>query len=342
MDTFVKWTDEEWQAVAKRARAIKDSRPDMSWQQIVPVCQDDITPERRRFTINKLSGLKQMFDILDLDENGNVKPPPPPPPPPTPEPIVPPPVASPSPAPKLSEAPIDALVTEILSRGASMKALAEEVVVTKVVIENSLIAHKEQMEVLSQRVDGMERTVLELDERVMTVLNRCERINLDYTELTKLNTILHEALMACDQEALMKVANQTATGGVQLMQAEMQKGTLTHDGHLNPPKVQRVAPVRFLVVGPLPKDVTRIKERLPRSLNVEIILGENNDQIKLPANIDYCVVSGHADFTRRWQTCRDAYGQSKVHRMENGSIGTFANQIEVLASLHHKQHVKAA
>lgn len=340
MDTYVKWTDEEWAALAKRAAALKAAKPDMSWTQIVPVCQDDIAPERRRFSINKLSGLKPMFDILDLDEQGNVKPPPPPPPPPEPEPapvVATPPFANPA----LSETPLDALVTEILNRGASLKTLAEDAVNTRKAIADDLAKHNDQMALLSKRVDEMETLVLKIDDRMTEVLTRCERINADYAEMMKLDKVIRDALMQCSPDALEKVSRQTAIGGLQLIEREVRAGTLTPNGHLNTPKPQRIAAIRFLLVGPLQKDISRIKERLPRSLNVELIFGENSDHMKLPANIDYCIISGHADYTRRWQTCRDTYGQSKVHRMENGSIGTFANQIEVLASLHHKHHPQA-
>jgi len=345
MDTFVKWTDEEWQAVAKRATALKDSRPDLSWMQIAVVCQDDIAPDRRRFSFNKLVALKPMFDILGLDHEGNVPlPPPPPPPPPEPEPVVvTPPFATPPPAPsKLSDVPIDALVVEILTRGASVKALAEDVVATRKAIEEGMTKHIERMTLLDKRVDAMEELVLKVDDRMTDVLNRCERINSDYAEMAKLSKIIHDALMACAPNVVKEVSRRTAMGGLELVESEIRNGTLTHEGHLNAPKAQRIAALRFLLVGPMQKDIARIKERLPRSLNVDLIFGENSDHIKLPANIDYCVVSGHADYTRRWQTCRDFYGQSKVHRMENGSIGTFSNQIEILASLHGKNHVKAA
>jgi len=344
MDTCIKWTDEEWQAIAKRARALKDSRPDLSWMQLVLVCQDDIAPERRRFSFNKLIALKPMFDILGLDHEGNV--PPPPPPPPLPEPvIVSPPFALPTPPPaptNLSGVPVDALVTEILNRGASVKALAEDVVVTRKIIEEGMAAHIDRMALLDKRVDAMEELVLKVDDRMTDVLNRCERINADYTEMAKLSKVIRDALQACAPNVLTEVSRRTALGGLELIQTEMRNGTMDRNGDLNVPKAQRIAALRFLVVGPMQKDIARIKERLPRSLNVDLVFGENSDHIKLPANIDYCIISGHADYTRRWQTCRDFYGQSKVHRMENGSIGTFASQIEVLASLHTKQHAKAA
>lgn len=342
METYVKWTDEEWQAIAKRARALKDNRPDLSWMQIAVITQDDIAPERRRFSFNKLSALKPMFDILGLDQEGNV--PPPPPPPPAPEPVViSPPFALSAPTPaKLSEIPTDALVTEILNRGASVKALAEDVVATRKVIEDGMAKHIERMTLLDKRVDAMEELVLKVDDRMTDVLNRCERINADYAEMMKLSKVIRDAMMQCSPDVLTEVARRTAVGGLELIGTEMRNGVLNSNGELTIHKAQRLAALRFMLIGPMQKDIARIKERLPRSLNVELIFGENSDHIKLPANIDYCIISGHADFTRRWQTCRDHYGQSKVHRMENGSIGTFANQIETLASLHHKQHAKAA
>ena len=88
--------------------------------------------------------------------------------------------------------------------------------------------------------------------------------------------------------------------------------------------------VRFLVMGPSEVEMRRIHERLPRSYDVELVLGENQPHIKLPANVDYALVSGHNDYTRRWQDCRATYGVERVVRLSNGSIGAFVNKIQEL------------
>jgi hypothetical protein len=308
MDTYVKWTDEEWAALAKRAAALKAAKPDMSWTQIVPVCQDDIPPERRRFTINKLSGLKPMFDILGLDEQGNVKPPPPPPPEPKPEPQ---PAAVSTATPPfnptgLANVPIEALVAEILSRGAALKENLDGLVNTKAAIMEVLEANKVKLDTFLKRVDEVEAYVLQCMEGM-------DAIKAD-----------NERTMAFDRrmEEAMRMAGMLPKSPAKLED-------ILPPVPPAPPENKRIAPVRILVVGLLEKELPRIKERLPRHLNVDLIHGENSDSINLPTNIHYAVVSGHNDCLRRWQTVLAHYGD-KAHRMPNGAIGSFVHAIENL------------
>jgi hypothetical protein len=60
---------------------------------------------------------------------------------------------------------------------------------------------------------------------------------------------------------------------------------------------------------------------------VELIYGENSEAAAMPANVHYCIVSGHHDWHRRWNTAKDKYG-AKAIRVANGSIGAFTHQIE--------------
>jgi hypothetical protein len=179
MDTYVKWTDEEWAALAKRAAALKAAKPDMSWTQIVPVCQDDIAPERRRFTINKLSGLKPMFDILDLDEHGNPKPPPPPPPEPEPElPPAPTTVANPPFSTSLKDVPIDLLISEIFARGTTLKQDMEALAKMEASIKAALTENNAKVDLTLKRIDEVEALVLKS-------MDDMEHVNATYTRMLK-------------------------------------------------------------------------------------------------------------------------------------------------------------
>lgn len=325
MDTYVKWTDEEWAALAKRAAALKAAKPDMSWSQIVPVCQDDIAPERRRFTINKLSGLRPMFDILDLDEHGNPKPPPPPPPPPTPEPEAVKTEATSSTAtppfnpPSLAHLPIEVLIAEVFSRGAGLKAQLDGLTDTKTAITALLEENKVKIDTFLKRVDEVEGYVLQCMEGM-------DKINATYDNMLKASAEITEemrraGLFGPDSKVKLQPFNPTDP-----VQSKGMNGGPTHE------PAQRIMPTRVLIVGPLEKELPRIKERLPRSLNIELLHGENADHIKLPTNIHYALVSGHNDCSRRWATIRAHYGD-KAHRMANGSIGTFVHAIEELCVL---------
>lgn len=313
MDNYTKWTDEEWASVAKRAAALKASRPDMSWTQIVPVCQDDIAPERRRFSINKLSGLKQMFDILDLDEQGNPKPPPPPPPPAEPEPQPEAAVASLTPpfaVSKLSDVPMEQLIAEVFSRASVLKEQVDLVLNTKTAILGVLEENKVKLDAFMKRVDDVEAYTLQCMEGM-------DKINATYQSMI---------------EADKKMVDLMRQAGLMPKGPARMEDILGQGIEEKQDKTPRIMPTRVLVVGLLQKEMTRIKERLPRHLNIELIHGENSEHVVLPANISFALVSGHADCTRRWQTILAHYGD-KAHRMANGSIGTFVHAIEELCAL---------
>lgn len=349
----IQWTEEEWAKVASRAKALKEAKPDMSWQNIVVVCQDEIRPERRRFYFNKLSSLKPMFDILDLDDMGNAKPPPPPPePPPLPEPL-PEPVSAPAvPAAvqaqtPLSAVPVEALVAELMSRGATMKALADQAVAANAEVQAAIKHNNQVLEGYAARVDSVEKMIMEALEAIDAVNGLEARLDTrykfvgdNYREIKDLNgkLLLAFAKVARDDpkmDGVMEVICDEADKAEARAASPLGKGEpLAH----TPPKL---APIRFLLIGPFPKDITRIKERLPRTLNVDLIYGENNDSCKYPSNIHYCLVSGHPDALRRWQTALHTYGSDKAFRMENGSIGTFAHRIQTLCATngHHTNGV---
>jgi len=309
MDTYVKWTDEEWAALAKRAAALKAAKPDMSWTQIVPVCQDDIAPERRRFTINKLSGLKPMFDILDLDEHGNPKPPPPPPPAPEPElPPAPTTVANPPFSTSLKDVPIDLLISEIFARGTTLKQDMESLAKMEASIKATLAEHSAKVDLTLKRIDEVEALVLKS-------MDDMETINGTYTRMMKASE---------EMSARFREKFGTAPPEPEELDArEIEMNLRPRPAGPEP----RMNPIRFLLLGPYPKDITRIKEHLPRSFNVELIYGENSEAASMPANIHYCIVSGHHDWHRRWNTAKDKYG-AKAIRVANGSIGAFTHQIE--------------
>lgn len=308
MNEHIRWTPEEWAAVAKRAQALKAAKPETSWQQIVVISQDDVPPERRRFYFNKLSSLKPMFDLLGLDDQGNA-PPPPPPPEPAPEPVVP-----PTPAPvNLADLPVEVLVVEVMRRGALLKEQADKIAHAQASVEALASQMNEKLAVNMKRVDEVEALVLKN-------LEQMDEINLRYHAFVEIDQRLNEALA---------LQTQGFTPNAALAKAFERPPA---------PAPSAKAVVRFLLIGPQEKEIARIRERLPRSLNVELIYGENSDQVRLPANIQFCLVSGHHDFTRRWQTVRDLYGAEKAFRMENGSIGTFAHKIEELWGQHTSRH----
>jgi hypothetical protein len=87
---------------------------------------------------------------------------------------------------------------------------------------------------------------------------------------------------------------------------------------------------RFLLIGPQAKDLEHIRQKLPRGLTAELNHAPNTDRQNFPANMHYCLISGHNDFTKVWQACRSHYGESKVFRLQNGADGTFAHYIEQL------------
>lgn len=311
MNEHIRWTDEEWASVARRAQALKTAKPETSWQQIVVISQDDVPPERRRFYFNKLSSLKPMFDILGLDEQGNAKPAPPPEPEPEPP-------AAPAPAPapiNLADLPVEVLVAEVMRRGASMKEQADKIAHAQASVEALASQMNEKLAANMKRIDEVEALVLKN-------LEQMDEINLRYYAFVEIDKRLNEALALQAQglapaAALVKAFDQAPP---------------------SPPNPKAV--VRFLLIGPQEKEMARIRERLPRSLNVELIYGENSDHVRLPSNIQFCLVSGHHDFTRRWQTVRDLYGPDKAFRMENGSIGTFAHKIEELWGHHTHRHAR--
>lgn len=314
MDNYTKWTDEEWASVAKRAVALKAAKPEMPWTQIVPVCQDDIAPERRRFTINKLSGLKPMFDILDLDQQGSPKPPPEPEPEPQPEPAA---VTSATPPfilPKLSDVPTDQLIAEVFSRASVLKDQIDTALSTKAAVTALLEENKTKLDLWLKRVDEVEGTALHCLDGMDKINQRMDIIMDDYNRITKL-----------DEQVLGVMADNPTAANHALTKA-------TEAIIKTPPPRQitpKMAPVRVLIVGVIEKELSRIKERLPRELNVELIHSQNSQNMTLPANIHYACVSGHNDCTRRWQTVRAHYGD-KAHRMANGSIGSFVHAIEEL------------
>jgi hypothetical protein len=317
MDTYAKWTDEEWTAVSKRAVALKNAKPDMSWTQVVPVCQDDIAPERRRFTINKVSSLKPMFDILNLDEHGNVKPPPPPPQPepePEPEPEIATSTATATAAnppfsTSLKDVPIDLLISEIFTRGTTLKQDMEAL--TK--LEASIKATQAEQ---ATALDLTLRRVNEAEEYTMQCMDNMDKIDRYYTET---------------REMCKKLLEVIKTSGLKMASSAPSQDVVSAEVAAKIAKTPRLAPVRFLIVGVLEKELPRIKARLPRHLShVDLLHGENSDSIVLP-NVHYALVSGHNDCSRRWATIHTHYND-KAHRMANGSIGSFVHAIEDLCA----------
>lgn len=296
-DSYTKWTEAEWASVAKRAAALRAAKPDMSWGLIAVVSQDEIEPSRRRAYFNKPSALKPLFDLLDLDDNGNPKPPPPPPPPPPPEPE---PIPLPTPPPTISELPTLSdistpyLVSELFRRGAVIKATLDSLTALEADLKAKQADMDAKLELALKRVDEVEAQVLQSMEAM-------DQINATYNDVKQL-------------------AENTAAKaeGRPISSPEMSKAP------------SRIAPMRVLLCGPFPKDIPRIREKLPNHARIEIILGENNEHTRLPANVHYALVTGHHDWERRWQLVRDHYGPSRARRLDNGANGTFANAIAEL------------
>ena len=285
-DSYIKWTPQEWASVAKRAITTKATRSDMSWQQIAVVSQDEIDPDRRRSYFGKLSGLRPLFDILGLDEQGNPKPAPPPPetepPPPPPKPD----------ALRLCEVPIDLLITEIFNRASVFKADLDKLLVIDASLKAAMTAIEAKLELALKRVDEVEGQVLKSMEGM-------DQINATYAEIRKLA-----------EESAAEKGNRPVNPG-------MDKA------------LSRIAPMRVLLVGPHSKELPRIRERLPKHANIDLIAGDKQD-LRLPTNVHYALVSGHHDFERHWQLVRDTYGPNRARRMENGALGTFANVLSEL------------
>jgi len=164
------------------------------------------------------------------------------------------------------------------------------------------------------KIESVLKRVDEVEGMVMESMDGMDKINKTYTAMLKLSERMEENL---EKDGLLSPRPRATSADI-----------LPRNG-----AEPRLAPMRFLVLGPFPKDITRIKERLPRTYNVDLIYGENNDSVKLPANIHYALVSGHNDFTRRWQTVLATYGD-KAKRVENGSLGAFVHAIEHLYAAH--------
>jgi hypothetical protein len=316
-ETYIRWTNEEWAAVGRRAQALRAHRPDLNWVRAVTASQDDIATERRRLNLTKLAEIKPMFDALGLDDQGNIPPPPPEPePPPTPEPPPAPPVAIAPPP--VSAIPTSVLLAELFSRGEAIKAEYDKVVAQRNAIEIVFAEQAEMMTTVMKRVDEVEALAIES-------MGKMDAINVIHAEFTALAKEVKEDI---------RCAVETQSTLPQAVTAR--KEVLGIEPLFKPQSVPAIAPVRFLLIGPQTKDIVRIKERLPRALNVDLQLSENDPQVKLPANVHYCLISGHADYAKCWQVARAAYGDNAV-RMDNGSIGTYANQVEILTSTHtHK------
>jgi hypothetical protein len=210
-------------------------------------------------------------------------------------------------------------VAEIMKRGASIKEQADQIAHAQASMEALASQQNEKMAEVTKRIDEVEALVLKNMEQM-------DAVNARYNAMIELEKRVANGLTA--------VLSDTSKEGRSTERA------LAEAIMASPPPAPpaRVAPIRFLLIGPLEKEIARIHERLPRSLNVELIYGENSEQVRLPANVHFCLVSGHHDFTRRWQTVRDHYGTEKAFRMENGSIGTFAHKIEELWGKHTSRH----
>jgi hypothetical protein len=291
--SYIKWTEEEWASVATRAAALHASKPEMSWGLIAVVSQDEIAPDRRRPYFNKPSALRPLFDKLGLDEQGSPKPVLPPPPPSEPEAPLPPPDL---PAPLvLDKVPTSDLFAEVFKRGEEFKGVMQSVLKLDESIRAMIQENNAKLEAALKRVDEVEGQVLKSMEGM-------DQINAAYAEIRKLA-----------QEAAAKEGGPPVNPDM-------------------PKALSRIAPMRVLLIGPFPKDVPRIRERLPKHANIDLILGENSENTRLPTNVHYALVSGHHDFERRWQLVRDTYGPTRARRLENGAIGTYANIICQLLS----------
>lgn len=291
----INWTEEEWRLVALRAASFRRANPEIGWSNIVIVCQDDIAPERRRVYINKLSALRPMFEILNLDETGNPLPPPPPPPP-EPEPL-PLPEPQPVPAQSLANAPTADLLTEVLGRGDVIRQQLTALTALSEKMEKRFSEQQMILEGFGKRIDGVELQILSVMETM-------------------------------DKMAYAAKGNDVAE---KLLAEDMgDKAVLSRT--FVPPR--NFAPVRFLLVGVLTKSLFHIQKAIKPEFNVELSVGDNDANGSLPANVHYCLVSGHNDCSRRFVACRDKYGSQKVIRLPNGAVGTFSNEINRLAETH--------
>jgi hypothetical protein len=332
---YIKWTEEEWKAIAKRAAALKKAQPEMSWFQIILLSQDDIPIERRRSQVNKMSLFKPLFEILGLDEGGNPKPPPPPPPPP-PVPTLPVTtisVSEPSKAaPALAEVVTSDLLSEIFRRSAQIKADIErfntaaamlntaEQRVTTVLDQNTA----KLAEVL-QRIDVVEKRVNEQEAIVLRVDEAYTSLNDDYLVTRR------------KQDSLVR---HLVGRGIIMDPDQAPSAILSPVPDPAPPTPEpaKVAspPVRFVLVGPHKKDLELIRQKLPRHLEVELMCGKSLGGISmatLPSRVDFCLVTGKSEYTLQWRVCREKYGHDCVARLENGSISTFAHRVEELARM---------
>ena len=355
MSEYIKWTEEEWKAVAQRAKALKDANPEMGWIQIALVSQDEIKPERRRFSFNKLVSLKPVFDILDLDADGNVKPPPPEPP--KPEPVAVAPADPASPAALLAKSspvtaeeiakwkgaahtlPVFVLIEEVFSRAEGMKATAQSILNARMEVDKAIEANNATLKGYVDRVDGVEKMIMDCMEAMDNVVKHSNNVeekarifDIKHKEvmatlnllLDKMGLLSKDAAVRLGEEMVMPLSqsNSRVAAAVTGVQRDTDKKNLVS-----------MAALRFLLIGLHTKDIQHIKERLPRSMNVELICHDNSERTPLPTNVHYCLVTGHVEYLGRWQRALAMYGQRAL-RMDNGSVSTFAKRIETLVLTH--------
>jgi hypothetical protein len=338
MDTrsYIVWTDDEWKGIANRAKKMKQSKPEMPWTQVVMVCQDDIAPERRRFHIGRLTQLKPLFEILNLDASGNEKPV---------KPVVAAPEAELPTVSPLSDIPALTLLTELFARGSFLKEELSKLEEFKAQLAASLteltafearvvekqnagnesfkaieLSVKNTLSDFGKRLNGIEDSVL-------TALEDVDKFRTGYDQMIqnveRVNVFLskQEVKTAVEHAAPATPATPAPTVS---MPAAPAPATVVATPAATPKNLKR-----FLVFGPSDKEIPRITQRLGRGYNVELILGENQPHAKLP-QVDYVLVSGHNDYTRRWQTVRDHYGDKKAFRLNNGALMSFVTAIERL------------
>jgi len=350
----ITWTTDEWTAVAKRASQLRQNNGTTPWITAVLVSQDEIAPERRRLNFNKLSTLKPMFDLLGLDADGNVIPPPPPPVQ-EPEPPAAPPPALPA-APVKAAEPVTAttplgristvdLVTEIFGRAGQIKAMLEQVILWEnklatrsVEIEQKLSTRNEEVEQkLAQglaRVGEVEAMMLNSMDSIDQALRRISNSEQLTAKVAKQAELIRVVLEQSRPSSMQKAALAVAAEEAPAAMVEMTEAAANETRY-------RVAPLRFLLFGPFDKDIAHIKQKLPRTVNAIIVRGQNDSNYVLPSRVDYCLVSGHKDFGRRWIQCREVYGDEKVRKLDNGSDSTFAHTIEQICILHSQEDVAA-
>ena len=240
-DIYIKWNETEWASVAKRAAALKVTKPELSWTNIAVLSQDDITPERRRPYFNKIAALKPLFALLSLDEEGNPRPPAPPEPEPAPAPVA----AAPAP-PKLSEAPIDLLLAEIFNRGARFKTQMEQMAATEIRIRTIVDENNYKLVSTLKRIDEVEAYLLQAMEDM-------EKINATYARLMEVESRIKQTL---SDEGLLPNENRRNLEHRALpLAAEAIAQTIqtkTNNGSQPQPPTARL---KFLLVGLLPKDM---------------------------------------------------------------------------------------